>query len=217
MDTVPTDFVAPDSAIDHRDPLALRELLGRFCSGITVVATEGPAGVAGFACQSFSALSLDPPMVLISVMRQSRTLPVLLERGDFAVSVLGADAAEVSATVGGRDPDKFSRIPLTRTERGMPAIAGALAWFDCSVARVVDGGDHVVILADVHGAGPAEHHGDPLLFFRGRYERMARPTPAIPTADTRATGPGVTAASGADHGRTEPAFALAGYVPGDWF
>lgn len=212
--------IAVDSAIDHHDPVALRELLGRFCSGITVVATEGPAGVAGFACQSFCALSLDPPMVLISVMRQSRTLPVLLERGEFAVSVLGSDAAEVSATVGGRDPDKFSRVPLARTGSGMPVIAGSLAWFDCSVARVVDGGDHVVILADVNGAGPHDCSGDPLLFFRGRYEQMARPMPTVPAAVTHAATPGIASAAAAaavDGAYREPVGALAGYVPGDWF
>ena len=212
--------IAVDSEIDHHDPVALRELLGRFCSGITVVATEGPAGVVGFAFQSFSALSLDPPMVLISVMRRSRTLPVLLERGDFAVSVLGSDAAEVSATVGGRDPDKFSRVPLAWTGRGTPVIAGSLAWFDCSVTRVVDGGDHVVILAEVNGAGPQDCSGDPLLFFRGRYEQMARPMPTVPTAVTHAATPGIASAAAAaavDGAYREPVGALAGYVPGDWF
>lgn len=207
MDFASQDSAAERATIDHLDPPALRELLGRFCSGITVVATEGPAGVAGFACQSFSALSLDPPMVLISVMRQSRTLPVLLDRGSFAVSVLGADAAEVSATVGGRDRDKFSRVPLDRTGRGMPVVSGSLAWFDCSVARVVDGGDHVVILADVHGAGPTDRGGDPLLFFRGRYEHISRPVPAVT--------PEVAAVGSVRH--RDLAGALAGYTPGDWF
>lgn len=219
MDFASQDSAAERATIDHLDPPALRELLGRFCSGVTVVATEGPAGVDGFACQSFSALSLDPPMVLISVMRQSRTLPVLLDRGDFAVSVLGADAAEVSATVGGRDPDKFSRVPLDRTGRGLPVVSGSLAWFDCSVARVVDGGDHVVILADVHGAGPADRDGDPLLFFRGRYEQIARPAPTVTPEITRpvtpSAAPDLAAVGSARH--RELAGALTGYTPGDWF
>ena len=146
-----------------------------------------------------------------------------LDRGDFAVSVLGADAAEVSATVGGRDPDKFSRVPLDRTGRGLPVVSGSLAWFDCSVARVVDGGDHVVILADVHGAGPADRDGDPLLFFRGRYEQIARPAPTVTPEITRPVTPSVTpsvapdlAAVGSARHR-ELAGALTGYTPGDWF
>lgn len=194
-----------DSMINPHDPVALRDLLGRFCTGVTVVATNGPTGVTGFACQSFSALSLDPPMVLISVMRQSRTLPVLLEKGDFAVSVLGADAAEVSAVVGSRDPDKFAHVPLDRTGRGLPIVAGSLAWFDCSVARVVEGGDHVVILADVTGAGPTEHGGDPLLFFQGRYTELARPVPD----PVRACTPAST--------DRELVGAALGYDVGDWF
>jgi len=216
-----------DSMIDHHDPVALRTLLGRFCTGVTVVATEGPDGVAGFACQSFSALSLDPPMVLISVMRQSRTLPVLLEQGDFAVSVLGADAADVSAVVGSREPDKFSRVPLGRTGRGQPIISGAPAWFDCSVARVVDGGDHVVILADVRGAGPVEGPGDPLLFFAGRYAQIARPAAATEAPSTTSpvtASPAIDSPAAPTPVTTTPvppvrelADALTGYSPGDWF
>lgn len=204
-----------ETMIDPHDPVALRDLLGRFCTGVTVVATDGPAGVAGFACQSFSALSLDPPMVLISVMRQSRTLPVLLEQGDFAVSVLGADDAEVSAVVGGRDANKFSRVPLAWTGRGLPIVAGALAWFDCSVARVVNGGDHVVILADVKGAGPADSAGDPLLFFRGRYEALARSVPPSVPADAPAPDPVLAPEPAPIHRAL--AGALPGYDAGDWF
>lgn len=168
-----------DTTIDARDTVSLRRLLGRFCTGVTVVATKNSEGdVVGFACQSFSALSLDPPMILISVMRTSNTLPVLLERGEFTVSVLGEEAQAVSATVGSRAADKFARVPLGRTRCGLPVLRDALAWFDCSVSRVVEGGDHIVILADVRDAGPVESDSRPLLFFNGCYGELSRPEPA---------------------------------------
>lgn len=171
-------FCDMDNTIDARDPVSLRRLLGRFCTGVTVVTTaNNERGVVGFACQSFSALSLDPPMILISVMRSSNTLPVLLERGEFTVSVLGEEAQAVSATVGSRAADKFAWVPLRRTRHGLPVLRGALAWFDCSISRVVEGGDHIVVLADVRDAGPAENDNRPLLFFNGGYGGLAQPEP----------------------------------------
>ena len=189
-----------DTTIDASDAVALRGLLGRFCTGVTVVATENTAGeVVGFACQSFSALSLDPPMILISVMRTSNTLPVLLERGEFTVSVLGEDAHEISVTVGSRAADKFSRVPLGRVSSGLPTLRGSLAWFDCSVARVVEGGDHIVVLADVREAGPTECDTRPLLYYNGGYNELARrePAPVVP--------------------ERELATALSAYTTNDWF
>ena len=189
-----------DTTIDAADAVALRGLLGRFCTGVTVVATENTAGdVVGFACQSFSALSLDPPMILISVMRTSNTLPVLLEREEFTVSVLGEDAHEISATVGSRAADKFARVPLTRTGSGLPALRDPLAWFDCSVARVVEGGDHIVVLADVREAGPTECDARPLLYYNGGYGGLARTEPATVTPER------------------ELLTAMSAYTTDDWF
>ena len=113
-------------------------------------------------------------MVLISVMRTSRTLPLLIEHGEFGVSVLGEDAGAVSSTVASRAPDKFSRVPLDFSERGLPLVHGALAWFDCSVNRVVEAGDHVLVLGDVIEAGPAENESRPLLFYRSAYESLSK-------------------------------------------
>ncbi|MFL0578691.1 flavin reductase family protein [Dietzia sp. 179-F 9C3 NHS] len=183
--------------IDPTHQTDFRRLLGRFCTGVCIVTTrDGDDEVVGFACQSFSGLSLDPPMVLISVMSSSRTLPHLLARDEFAVSVLAEGAEDISSVVGSRAEDKFAAVPLAETPSGLPVVEGSLAWFDCSVASVVEGGDHIVILGRVRSAGAAEGGGRPLLFFEGRYTEMHDPVIApTPSGDQLASlltaaGPG---------------------------
>src|SRR5699024_6197928 len=177
-----------DTTIDAGDAVALRGLLGRFCTGVTVVATANTAGdVVGFACQPFSALSLAPPIILISVTRRSSAVPVL------------PGPESCPATVGSRAADKFARVPLTRTGSGLPALRDPLAWFDCSVARVVEGGDHIVVLADVREAGPTECDARPLLYYNGGYGGLARTEPATVTPER------------------ELLTAMSAYTTDDWF
>lgn len=159
-----------------------RQVLGHFCTGVTVITAVGPEGPIGFACQSFAALSLDPPLVLFCPGKTSRSWPVIESAGTFCVNLLAEHQSEVSARFGAPGKDKFSGIPLYASPSGNPIIDGALTWIDCTVHAVHDGGDHFLVLGHVAHLGPVSD-GKPLLFNRGSYTGLTgRPVDPAPVA-----------------------------------
>jgi 3-hydroxy-9,10-secoandrosta-1,3,5(10)-triene-9,17-dione monooxygenase reductase component len=162
------------------DANAYRKVLGHFCTGVTVVAAMGPEEPVGFACQSFAALSLDPPLVLFCPGKGSRTWPLIEAAGSFCVNVLAHDQQDVSAVFGRAGADKFSSVTWSPAPSGAPVLDGVLAWIDCTIERVLDGGDHHIVVGRVTTL--AETAGiRPLLFYRGAYTATeeAEPTPGI--------------------------------------
>ncbi|MET9437767.1 flavin reductase family protein [Streptomyces sp. NPDC006551] len=154
------------------DPAEFRRVLGHFASGVTVVTAQGPEGPAGFACQSFASLSLDPPLVAFMVARTSTTWPHIARAGAFCVNILGADQGELCLGFARSGADKFTGVahapaPVT----GSPRLDGAPAWIDCVIAQVHTGGDHLIVVGRVEALG-AETEGAPLLFHRGRFGRF---------------------------------------------
>ncbi|PXY28097.1 3-hydroxy-9,10-secoandrosta-1,3,5(10)-triene-9,17-dione monooxygenase reductase subunit [Prauserella muralis] len=150
------------------EPARFRTVLGHFCTGVAVITARDGDDPVGFACQSFAALSLDPPLVLFCPARTSRTWPVIERAGRFAVNVLSGDQREVSATFGARGADKFASVDWSPAPSGAPLLDGALTWIDCALDAVHEGGDHYVAVGRVTALG--EVSGDrPLLFYRGRY------------------------------------------------
>ncbi|OLT42750.1 monooxygenase [Saccharomonospora sp. CUA-673] len=145
-----------------------RSVLGHFCTGVAVVTACEADEPVGFACQSFAALSLDPPLVLFCPATTSRTWPVIERVGRFAVNVLAGDQHEVSVAFGSPGGDKFGSVSWHAGPGGAPLIDGALTWVDCTVDTVHEAGDHYVVIGRVTGLG-AVSTGRPLLFYRGRY------------------------------------------------
>lgn len=162
------------------DAGTFRRALGHFCTGVTVIAAMGPEEPVGFACQSFAALSLDPPLVLFCPGKSSRTWPVIEASGAFTVNVLAHHQRDVSATFGRAGDDKFSAVGWTPAPSGSPVLDGVLTWIDCSVESVLDGGDHWIVLGRVTALGEQDDRR-PLLFYRGAYTATepAEPTPGI--------------------------------------
>lgn len=166
-----------DGAID---PRVFRTVLGQFCTGVTIITTTSDDGrPVGFACQSFAALSLDPPLVLFCPAKQSRSWAAIEEAGRFCVNVLAEDQQDTCARFGSREPDKFAGIEWTPSRLGSPVLTGSLAHIDCTVDSVHDGGDHWVVFGrvsslsecppDATGDGVRDETGRPLLFYRGQY------------------------------------------------
>jgi 3-hydroxy-9,10-secoandrosta-1,3,5(10)-triene-9,17-dione monooxygenase reductase component len=157
------------------DQAGFRSVLGHFCTGVTVVTGRDGDTLAGFACQSFAALSLDPPLVLFCPAKSSRTWPVLAATGRFAVNVLAEHQQEVSAVFGARGQDKFARVGWTPSPSGAPLLDGALTWIECTLEAVHEAGDHYVVIGRVTALG-APSDARPLLFHRGRYA-VTEPAP----------------------------------------
>ncbi|WP_225987177.1 flavin reductase family protein [Streptomyces spectabilis] len=162
---------------DERAPLdaaEFRRVLSTFATGVTVVTApavpdDDRRGPAGFACQSFSSLSLDPPLVCFMVGRTSTTWPRIARAGVFCVNVLGADQAGLCRAFAVSGADKFAGVsydaaPVT----GSPRLAGAPAWIDCTVHAVHTGGDHLIVVGRVEALDATDRETAPLLFHRGR-------------------------------------------------
>ncbi|WP_114423184.1 flavin reductase family protein [Nocardioides houyundeii] len=146
-----------------------RDVLGRFASGVTVVTSLNDGVPVGMTCQSFTSVSLDPPLVLFCPSRSTTAWPLIRRSGAFCVNVLAADQAEVSNTMATRGTDKFARVRWSPSlQTGSPVLAGVLAHLDCTIEDVHHAGDHDVVIGRVHHV-VADDAGEGLLFFRGGY------------------------------------------------
>ncbi|NEB04920.1 flavin reductase family protein [Streptomyces sp. SID13726] len=156
---------------DERAPVdqaEFRRVLGNFASGVTVVTAPGTPP-AGFACQSFSSLSLDPPLVAFMVGRTSTTWPRIARAGVFCVNVLSAEQGPLCRAFAARGADKFAGVDHDPAPvSGSPRLAGTLAWIDCTIHAVHTGGDHLIVVGRVDALGTGEGES-PLLFHRGRF------------------------------------------------
>ena len=164
-----------DAAGPHRivDQALLREVLGHFASGVTVVTAVTDDGPIGFTCQSFSSLSLDPPLVVFAPARTSVTWPRLREIGRFCVNVLAEGQDDVSQNFARSGGDKFDGVPWSPSAHGSPVLDGVVAWIDGALWAEYDGGDHTLVAARVLDLG-AEPGRRPLLFHRGTYGFLQR-------------------------------------------
>ncbi|MEV1062299.1 flavin reductase family protein [Streptomyces sp. NPDC050263] len=164
---------------DERAPVdqgEFRRVLGSFASGVTIVTAPAVAGEdrgpAGFACQSFSSLSLDPPLVAFMVGRTSTTWPRIARAGAFCVNVLSAAQGPLCRAFAASGTDKFAGVDHNPAPvSGAPRLAGTLAWIDCTIHAVHTGGDHLIVVGrvDALGTSPDEDDALPLLFHKGRF------------------------------------------------
>lgn len=153
------------------DSSEFRRVLGHFPTGVTVVTADTESGPAGLAIGSFSSVSLDPPLVMFCPGRDSGSWTQMRTSDSFCVNVLGDDQKAVCDVFASRRDDKFSVVE-TRTEAtGSPVIQGSLAWIDCKLHAVHDGGDHDIVVGRVVALG-TNGGGGPLLFFKGGYGRF---------------------------------------------
>ena len=151
------------------DTRAFRNALGCFPTGVTLVTTRSAGSdTMGITVNSFTSVSLDPPLILCCLHRQSRRFETFVTAAGFTVSVLDATHEAVSSRLAKPGEHRLDGIPLVATGSGAPALADALAVFECQRHAVYDGGDHAVLVGRVVEFG-FRYIGSPLVFFRGRY------------------------------------------------
>jgi flavin reductase (DIM6/NTAB) family NADH-FMN oxidoreductase RutF len=155
------------------DPQVMRDVLGHFASGVTVVTALTAEGPAGFTCQSFSSLSLDPPLVAFAPSRTSQTWPAVRAIGRFCVNVLAEGQDAVSQNFARSGVDKFDGVRWSPSPQGSPVLDDVVAWIDGELWAEYDGGDHSIVVARVIDLG-AEPGRRPLLFHRGNYGLLQR-------------------------------------------
>jgi len=157
------------------DPARLREAFGSFPSGVVAVAAEVDGALVGLAASSFTSVSLDPPLVSVSLANSSKTWPDLRRAGRLGLTVLAEHHGQVCRQLAGPVDLRFDDVPVTVTDAGAVTLDEGLARFDCSVYREVEAGDHTIVLLLLHGVEHAAGHdeGAPLVFHRSAFGRMA--------------------------------------------
>lgn len=147
----------------------LRRTLGNFATGVTVVTYADGDTFRGATVNSFTSVSLDPPLVLVSLMRTAKAADSLQNR-PFAINILNESQLQTALQFAGK-PQEDHHISWV-TEDGAPRIDGSLAYFTCDPWRMYDGGDHVLVLGQVRSFGQQDEQ-DPLLFYRGSWGSLA--------------------------------------------
>lgn len=165
----PADELASDrSPIDPRD---FRNALGTYATGVTIITAAGPDGKPyGITCNSFASVSLNPPLVLWSLVLYSSSLSAFQNASHFAVNVLSAGQQALANKFAKSSEDKFVGVDWTPGLGGAPLLAESVANFQCRAANRYYGGDHVIFLGAVEAYS---YNGkEPLLFARGGYGRF---------------------------------------------
>jgi flavin reductase (DIM6/NTAB) family NADH-FMN oxidoreductase RutF len=166
---------APREAVVYHsgsDARTLRDALGCFATGVTVVTTRDGAGSPiGLTANSFSAVSLDPPLILFCLAKSSSNLARFRAAEHFAINVLHIGQQPTSGVFARSTEDRFQDVAWESWDTGAPILSGSLASFECATHEVVEAGDHLVFIGRVLRAR-FEPRRDPLLYFRGKYRRL---------------------------------------------
>ena len=151
------------------DELHFRDVMAHFTTGVTVVTSRGPDGrLCGLTVNSVASVSLNPLLVLVCLDQRAASHACIAQGGAFAVSVLGRHQEGLAHrfSVGDRS-DRFEELSYRVEVTGSPVLDDALAWLDCQVADVHQGGDHSIVVGEVVACDA--RGGEPLVFFRGGY------------------------------------------------
>jgi flavin reductase (DIM6/NTAB) family NADH-FMN oxidoreductase RutF len=151
-------------------PDEFRDVIGHFASGVTVVTALDDGRPFGTTASAVSSLSLEPPMVLICMNRDSETGRAIASSGRFAINVLGEDQADLAVRFARKGGHKFEGVKVTAGEWDEPLLTEALATLECRVTDTTAGGTHYVFIAEVDRA--SARAGTPLTYFRGQYGRF---------------------------------------------
>ena len=154
------------------DPRTLRDALGCFATGATIVTCLDDRGEpVGLTANSFTSVSLDPPLLLVCVGRTASSAAALTAATHFAVNVLQTGQQPASIRFAARGEDRFGATPWSPGEYGPPVLRDSLGVFECAAHAVHEGGDHHIVVGEVLRAS-FDSALDPLLYFRGRYRRL---------------------------------------------
>ena len=155
------------------DPDLFRSVLGRFASGVTIVtAQDGEGRDHGMTVSAFCSVSLEPPLVLVSIGHDATMHPLVGQLEHFAVNILHSDQEALSRRFASKDVQRFEGVGFTRGESGVALLDGVLGWLECRTESRHDAGDHTLLVGRVEAALAGD--GRPLLYYRGGYAQLER-------------------------------------------
>lgn len=150
------------------EPGRLRAAFGTFPSGVVAVAAQVDGRIVGLAASSFTSVSLDPPLVSFSIANTSRTRAALRRAGHVGVTVLADHHGAVARQLAGPSDSRFLGLDLACSNHGAVTLADGIAWFDTTIHREVEAGDHTIILLRLHAVAHVDH-SPPLVFHRSQF------------------------------------------------
>lgn len=154
------------------DSATFRALCGRFATGVVIVtAIDSNGQPSGMTANSFTSVSLEPPLVSVNIDRQAEFHAAILEAAGFAINVLAHDQESLSRRFANPTADRFDGVGYRRTERGLLVLSGAVTTIECETVHRVPVGDHTIVVGRVVG-GEVHDAGRPLLYFRGGYHTL---------------------------------------------
>lgn len=164
------------SRMAELDGAAMRHVLGHFATGVTVITAVTEDGPVGMVANSFTSVSLDPPLVLFCAAHTSDTWPDIQSVGRFCVNVLGQHQQKLASRFAQKGHDRYAGVDHEIGAHGTPRLAGAIARIDCEIVDEHAAGDHVIVVGrvlelDVADSEQAELHS-PLIFYRGDFARL---------------------------------------------
>lgn len=150
---------------------SFRQACGQFATGVAVATVCGPSGEPhGLTINSFTSVSLTPPLILICIDYRAQVLQVFLRASHFAVNILSDSQQDISNRFAYRAEDRFAGVAWKPGSTGAPLIDGSLATVECATRQVVEGGDHTILLAEAVAVSSGA--GDPLLYFNSKYHHI---------------------------------------------
>jgi flavin reductase (DIM6/NTAB) family NADH-FMN oxidoreductase RutF len=162
----------------------LRQILGKFLTGVTVVTTLDQHDIpVGFTANSFTSVSLDPPLVSVCLAQSAGLASVFRQAKSFAINILSSEQETVSNSFASKNEDRFAHIHWTEKSTGSPIIEGSAAWIDCKMNEQLPAGDHMILIGQIVNAEKTARH--PLGYYQGQYCGIDLPDEALSIIEQR--------------------------------
>lgn len=166
---------ASGSSRAHGAPEAkqvLREVMGHYATGAAIVTSTWQGRPHGLAVNSFTSVSLEPPLVAFCPDKGSETWPAIRDADFFGINILACEQSQLCRQFARKGADRFSGIGYTETSRGCPALPGVLAYIECRLDQVIDAGDHYIAVSNVLEMSVNSEALQPLVFYQGGFRRL---------------------------------------------
>jgi flavin reductase (DIM6/NTAB) family NADH-FMN oxidoreductase RutF len=158
-------------SLKHVTPALFRGVCSKFATGVTIVTVLGPEGEPhGLTANSFTSVSLTPPLVLICIDHSASILPLFRSALHFGINILNEDQKDMSTRFARKGQNRFHGIEWRAGRCGVPELGGVLAFMECTLLNSVDAGDHAILIGEVTHAEVG--HGNPLLYFDSGYRTL---------------------------------------------
>lgn len=156
------------------DTLELRKVMGQFATGVTVITTQAEGELFGFTANSYTSVSLEPPLILFCLHKDSKGCPIFLKNKVFAVNILANDQMAISNGFATRElsiEERYQLVTHTPGKTGSPILDGAMGYLDCRLSSSLESGDHVIFIGEVVDMG-LDPQKRPLVYFQGAYREL---------------------------------------------